>query len=154
MECEVHRAAGSMILIGDVFHNLTDGVVIAASFLFSVPIGIVAGLSVIAHEIPQEVGDFAILLHSGYSRRKALLFNALSSISTIPGAVSAYYALEMVRSSIPYIMAISASSFLYIALTDLAPELHREVRFWHAVRQFLLMLAGVGTILVVLQFHP
>ena len=118
-DCEVHGASGPMILIGDAFHNLTDGVVIAASFLSSIPIGIAASLSVIAHEIPQEVGDFAILLNSGYSKRRALLLNILSSLNTVPGAILAYYALGIVHTAIPYAMAISAASFLYIALADL-----------------------------------
>ncbi len=114
-KCEVHGVAGPMILVGDVFHNLTDGVVVAASFLASVSIGVAAGLSVIVHEVSQEVGDFATLLYGGYSRRKALTLNTLSSLSTIPGAILAYYALEVIRSATPYVMAISASSFLYIA---------------------------------------
>jgi len=154
MECPVHGAAGPMILIGDALHNATDGLVIAASFLSSIPIGIAAGISIIAHEIPQEVGDFAILLYDGYSKRKALSLNILSSLSTIPAAILAYYALETVHAAIPYVMAISAASFLYVALTDLYPELHRKVGFLYAIRQFLMMLAGVGTIIVFLQFHP
>jgi zinc and cadmium transporter len=143
-----------MILIGDAFHNLVDGVIIAAAFLISVPVGIVAGLSVIAHEIPQEVGDFGILLHSGYSKQKALLLNILSGLTTLPAAVLSYFALETVHGIIPYIMAISAASFLYIALVDLSPDLHRKVGISQAIRQLLLMLAGVGTIILVLQFHP
>jgi zinc and cadmium transporter len=154
VECDVHGLAGPMILIGDAFHNATDGLVIAASFLSSVPIGIAAGVSIIAHEIPQEVGDFAILLHGGYSKRKALLLNVLSSLSTVPAAILAYYALEIMRAAIPYVMAFSAASFLYIALTDLYPELHEKVGFGSAIRQFLLMLAGIGTMILFLQFHP
>jgi zinc and cadmium transporter len=115
-----------MIIIRDAFHNLTDGIVIAASLLISIPIGIIVTISVISHEIPQEVGDFAILLHGGYSKRRALILNALSSLSTVPSAIFAYYALETVRNNIPYDMAISAASFLYIALTDLFPELHHK----------------------------
>lgn len=154
VECEVHGVAGPMILIGDVFHNAIDGVVIAASFLSSIPVGIAAAISVIAHEIPQEIGDFAILLHGGYSKRKALSLNILSSLSTVPAAILAYYALDIVRSAIPYVMAISVASFLYIALTDLYPELHRKIGFWSVIRQFLMMLAGIGTIVLFLQFHP
>lgn len=153
-ECEVHGASGSILLVGDAFHNLSDGVIIAASFLSSIPIGIVASLSVLAHEIPQELGDFAILLSSGYSKRKALTLNVLSSSSTIPGAILAYYALGTISVAIPYAMAISAASFLYIALADLTPELHQKVGFKSSIRQFLLMLAGVGTIILFLQFHP
>ncbi|MGD2246794.1 MAG: ZIP family metal transporter [Candidatus Methanofastidiosia archaeon] len=153
-ECEVHEAAGPMILIGDTFHNFADGVVIAASFLGSIPLGVAAGLSVIAHEIPQETGDIAILLHSGYKKRKALYLNLLSSVSSFPAAVIAYYALEAVEVAIPYVMALSAASFLYIALADLSPELHRKIGLKYAVRQLLLLVLGVVTILVLLQIHP
>ena len=149
-ECERHGTAGPMILVGDAFHNFTDGIVIAASFLASIPVGIVIGLSVIAHEIPQEVGDFAILLHGGYSRRRALFMNTLSSIFTLPGAILAYYALDIVHYATPYVMAFSAASFLYIALADLVPELHGKMGFRHSIQQFLLMLAGVGTIVLIL----
>jgi zinc and cadmium transporter len=145
-DCEVHSASASMILIGDAFHNITDGVVIAASFLTSFPIGIATAISVIAHEIPQEIGDFGILLHSNYSKRKAVLFNTLSSLSTIPGAILSYYALSTIESIIPYTIAISAASFIYIALADLTPELHRNIETRHVIIQFILMLAGVGTI--------
>jgi zinc and cadmium transporter len=154
VECDVHRAAGPMILIGDVFHNAIDGVVIAASFLSSIPVGIVAATSVIAHEVPQEVGDFAILINGGYSKRKALSLNILSSLSTVPAAILAYYALDIMRTAIPYVMAISVASFLYIALTDLYPELHRKIGFWSAIRQFIMMLAGIATIILFLHFHP
>ncbi|MBU7043608.1 MAG: ZIP family metal transporter [Theionarchaea archaeon] len=154
LECEVHSAAGPMILIGDTIHNFADGVVIAASFLFSIPLGIVTGLSVIAHEIPQETGDFAILLNSGYGKTRALLLNIISSLSTVPAAAVAYIALETAEDLIPYVMSISAASFLYIALADLSPELHTATQLSHALRQFILLLAGIATILLVLYFHP
>jgi len=153
-KCDVHGVAGPMLLIGDAFHNLIDGVVIAASFLSSVPMGITMSLSVIAHEIPQEVGDLAILLHSGYSKKKALLLNVLSSLSTIPGAIIAYYALGILSTAIPYAMAISAASFLYISLADLTPELHSTLDLKSAIQQVILILAGVGTITLLLQLHP
>lgn len=153
-ECEVHKATGPMILIGDAFHNLVDGIVIAAAFITSIPLGIASGLSIIAHEIPQEVGDFGILLHSGYSKKKALLLNILSSLTTLPGGLVAYFALDIIHNYVPYVMAISAASFLYISLADLSPELHRQVGISYTIRQFLLMMAGVGTIILVLQFHP
>ncbi|MFX0051446.1 MAG: ZIP family metal transporter [Candidatus Hodarchaeota archaeon] len=153
LECETHGTVAPMILIGDAFHNAADGVVIAASFLFSIPIGIAAAISVIAHEIPQEVGDFAILLHAGYSRKKALILNTLSSLSTLPVAILAYYALEIIHSVIPYAMAISAASFIYISLADLYPELHQRVGLWYEIRQFLMMVLGVGTMVFLLQFH-
>ncbi len=153
-KCEIHKATGPMILIGDAFHNLVDGIVIAAAFITSIPLGIASGLSIIAHEIPQEVGDFGILLHSGYSKKKALILNILSAITTLPGAVIAYIALDLIHSYVPYVMAISAASFLYISLADISPELHRQVGISYTIRQFLLIMAGVATIVIVLQFHP
>jgi zinc and cadmium transporter len=143
-----------MILIGDTIHNFADGVVIAASFLISIPLGMVTGLSVMAHEIPQETGDFAILLNSGYRKTRALLLNVASSLSTVPAAILAYVALESAEEIIPYVMSLSAASFLYIALADLSPELHANTQLSHAVRQFMLLLAGIVTILLLLQIHP
>jgi len=156
IECDVHSTAGPMILIGDAIHNAVDGVVIAASFISSIFIGIAASFSIIAHEIAQEVGDFAIILHSGYSKRKALSLNILSSLSTVPTALLAYYAFDQIHTAIPYVMALAAASFLYIALVDLSPELHRktDVGAMYAIRQIILLLVGVGTILLVLRFHP
>jgi zinc and cadmium transporter len=138
----------------DTVHNFADGVVIAASFLGSIPLGVAAGLSVIAHEIPQETGDIAILLHSGCKKWRALYLNILSSLSSFPAAVIAYYALEAVEAAIPYVMAISAASFLYIALADFSPELHRKIGLKYAVRQLILLVLGVITILLLLQIHP
>jgi zinc and cadmium transporter len=149
-ECEVHGGAGPLILIGDAFHNFVDGVVIAAAFLTSIPLGIAASLAVIAHEIPQEVGDFAILLDNGYGRTKALVLNSLSAAATLPGAVVTYFWLGETRGAVPYILAISAASFIYIAAADLIPGLHRRVTAAAALRQLLLLLAGIATIAI---FH-
>ena len=149
-DCEVHGSAGLLILVGDAFHNFADGVVLAAAFLSSIPLGIATSLAIIAHEIPQEVGDFAILLDSGYGKTQALLYNVLSSLATLPGAVLAYLFLQEVRGVTPYIMALSAASFIYIATVDLIPGLHRRARLAEAARQLLLILAGIGTILL---FH-
>jgi zinc and cadmium transporter len=149
-DCSVHGIAGPMLLIGDAVHNATDGLVIAASFLTSASIGIAVSLSIIAHEIPQEIGDFAILLHSGYSKRKALSLNLLSSISTLPAAIIAYYALDAMQNVIPYVMALSASSFLYIALVDLYPELHLKTGSWSVIRQLIMMILGIGTMILLL----
>jgi zinc and cadmium transporter len=145
-ECEVHSSAGPLILIGDAFHNFVDGFVIAAAFLTSIPLGIAASLAVIAHEIPQEVGDFAILLESGYSRLRALIFNTLSSLATLPGAIIAYFFLGTTMEAVPYILAISAASFIYIAIADLVPSMHRQIGLMSAVQQLLLILAGIATI--------
>ncbi|MGD8514190.1 MAG: ZIP family metal transporter [Granulosicoccaceae bacterium] len=145
-ECEMHGSPGALILIGDAFHNFVDGFVIAAAFLTSVPLGIAASLAVIAHEIPQEVGDFAILLESGYSKTRALALNTLSSLATLPGAVIAYFFLGATQKAVPFILAISAASFIYIAVADLVPDLHRQIGLKPALIQFFLLLAGIATI--------
>ena len=147
-ECDVHSAAGPLILAGDAFHNFVDGFAIAAAFLVSIPLGISASLAVIAHEIPQELGDFAILLESGYRRRAALVYNLLSSAMTLPGALIAYFALSALTRIIPYVLAISAASFIYIATADLIPGLHREIHPHSGFRQMALLLAGIVTILL------
>jgi len=149
-ECEVHGTAGPLILLGDAFHNFTDGVVIAAAFLSSTPLGIATGLAIIAHEIPQEVGDFAILLDTGYSRARAFQYNVISSLITLPGGILAYFSLSSVQRVVPYILALSGASFLYIAIADLIPSLHRQTSLGASLRQLSLMLAGIGTIVL---FH-
>ncbi len=145
-DCEVHGTSGPLILIGDAFHNFVDGFVIAAAFFTSIPFGIAASLAVIAHEVPQEVGDFAILLEGGYSRAKALIFNTLSSLATVPGAVAAYFFLGEIQEAIPYFLALSAASFIYIATADLVPDLHRKTGTKQGLMQLTLMVAGIGTI--------
>ncbi len=155
--CEVHGAetAGPMVLIGDAFHNFTDGIVIAAAFLTNFSVGLVASLSILAHEIPQETGDFGILLHSGYSKKKAYAYNILSSSSTIPAAILGYFLLDSIHFLVPYMLAISAASFLYISLSDLAPELHQKIGLKHYIRQLVLILAGVliMSLLIMLGTH-
>ncbi|HYW90845.1 MAG TPA: ZIP family metal transporter [Gammaproteobacteria bacterium] len=145
-QSNVHAPTGSLILIGDAFHNLIDGVVIAAAFLTSTSLGIAAALAVTAHEVPQEVGDFAILLDSGYYRTRAFVLNSISSFSTLPGAVAAYYSLGYMHRIVPYVLAVSAASFIYIGTTDLIPGLQREIRPAAALRQLVLLMAGIGTI--------
>ncbi len=151
-ECELQSAAGPILLIGDTIHNFMDGIIIAAGFLISTNMGIIVSLSVITHEIPQEIGDFAILLEGGYSKKKALLLNTLSSSSTIPAALISYYILDAISSLIPIFLAISAASFIYIALTDLTPNLHRKIGFGNSIRQIILIIGGIGTIILILSF--
>ena len=141
-----HQAAGTLVLIGDGVHNMVDGVLIAAAFLTDTHLGIITSLAVTAHEIPQEVGDFAVLLHSGYSRARALFFNMLSSLTTIIGAIVTYYSLQHALSVVPYFIAIAAASFIYIAVADLIPSLHKRVEFRETVRQIVLIAVGVGII--------
>lgn len=134
---------GTLILVGDAIHNFVDGVLIAAAFLTDTHLGIVTSLAVAAHEIPQEVGDFIILLHSGFTRAKALLFNVLSSLTTVVGGVLAYYSLSTMQGVVPYVLAVAASSFIYVAVADLIPGLHKRVQLSATLQQILLIAAGV-----------
>jgi zinc and cadmium transporter len=145
-DCDVHGSAGPLLLIGDAFHNFTDGVIIAGAFLLSLPLGVATGLAVISHEIPQELGDFAILLESGYSRVQALLYNTISALTTLPGALLAYFFLAHMMHVVPYILLVGAASFLYIALVDLTPYLHRRFGLADSLLQLGLILAGIATI--------
>lgn len=156
--CEAHEAhapahdhgrSGLLILIGDTFHNFVDGILIAAAFMESTELGIVTAMAIIAHEIPQEVGDFLILLHSGYSRLKALVFNLLSSLATLVGALLAYFALSDLQEWIPTILGLAAASMIYVAVADLIPGLHKRTELKATLQQVLLICLGVGSILLV-----
>ncbi len=151
-DCPVHGTSGILILIGDAFHNFVDGLVISSAFLASVPMGVAASLAVIAHEIPQEAGDFAILLHGGYSRRKALFLNVLSASTTLIGAWVGYAGLQTFSAASPYILCISAASFLYIALADLIPARRGGRGIIALVIKLSLIAAGVATI-ILFQVH-
>ncbi|MGZ8947764.1 MAG: ZIP family metal transporter [Methylococcaceae bacterium] len=137
------KSAGVLIILGDSIHNFVDGVLIAAAFLTDVQLGIVTSLAVAAHEIPQEVGDFAILLDSGYSKGKALFYNILASLTTVLGGVLAYFSLENLHDSLPYFLALAASSFIYIAVADLIPSLHTKTDMKTSLQQIALIAAGV-----------
>ena len=143
---EAQGSAGPLILFGDSLHNFVDGVVIAVAFMTSVPLGIATSMAVIAHEIPQEVGEFAILLDAGYGRMKALLLNALSASMTLPGGILAYIWLAGTQQAVPYVLALSAASFIYIATADLIPSLHKQQTVADSARQFVLLIAGIATI--------
>lgn len=147
-DCEVHESGAVLVLVGDAFHNFVDGAMIAAAVMTSVPLGISTAIAVAAHEIPQEVGDFAVLLHSGYSRSRALALNALSAGAGTVGALIAMLAFEVVPRILPYFLAVAAASFLYVAMADLIPGLHRGRTDGSSLRQVLLVAAGVATILV------
>jgi len=148
-DCEVHDGAVLPVVVGDGFHNFVDGAVIAAAAMTSLPLGITTAVAVTAHEIPQEVGDFAILLHAGYSRSKALMLNVLSALASIVGALAAYFAFDRVPALLPYFLSLSAASFLYVAMADLIPGLHRGRTDASSLRQILLIGAGVATMLLV-----
>ncbi|MDP3438168.1 MAG: ZIP family metal transporter, partial [Azonexus sp.] len=156
--CEAHEAqapahdhgrSGLLILVGDTFHNFVDGILIAAAFLQSTELGIVTALAIIAHEIPQEVGDYMILLHSGYSRAKALAFNLLSSLATLVGAMLAYLALSEMQEAIPTLLAIAAASMIYVAVADLIPGLHKRTELKATIQQVLLIGLGIASIAIV-----
>lgn len=147
-ECKVHGATAPLVFVGDAFHNFLDGAIICTAVLTSVPLGINTAVAVAAHEIPQEVGDVAVLLAAGYSRSQALLLNIVTGVSGILGAIVAFTAVEIVPGIRPYVLAISSASLLYIAMSDLIPDLHRGTIDASALRQVILIAAGIGTIVV------
>lgn len=146
------KSAGVFIILGDSIHNFVDGVLIAAAFLMDPHLGIVTSLAVATHEIPQEVGDFAILLQSGYSQRKALFYNVLASLTTVLGGVLAYFSLDSLHDSLPYFLALAASSFIYIAVADLIPTLHKRTDTKTSLQQIILIAAGVTLICTMQNF--
>ncbi|MGH8563448.1 MAG: ZIP family metal transporter [Gammaproteobacteria bacterium] len=139
-------AVGTLILVGDAIHNFVDGVLIAAAFLSDVRLGIVTSLAIAAHEIPQEVGDLAILLHSGYSRRRAFTYNVAVSFTTVAGALCAFVGLSQLEAALPYVLAVAASSFIYVAVADLIPGLHARTELRDSVHQVSLMVLGIGLV--------
>jgi zinc and cadmium transporter len=138
--------SGMMIMVGDTFHNFVDGILIAAAFMLDIRLGAVTAMAIIAHEIPQEVGDFLILLHSGYSKKQALLFNLFSSLATVVGGVLAYFALQTVQSWIPTILGLAAASMLYVAVADLIPGLHKRTELKATLAQVALIGLGISSI--------
>jgi zinc and cadmium transporter len=147
-DCQVHGATAPLVLIGDAFHNFIDGAIICTAVFTSVPLGINTAIAVAAHEIPQEVGDVAILLAAGYSRTRALLLNLVSGASGIVGAIVAFSAVQVVPGIKPYVLAFSSASLLYIAMSDLIPDLHRRDIDANAVRQVILISAGIATVVL------
>ncbi len=145
-ECQVHGAAVPIIVIGDAFHNFIDGAIISTAAMTSIPLGINTAVAVAAHEIPQEVGDVAIMLAAGYSRSGALMLNVVSGVSSLAGALVAYLAVGFVPGIRPYVLAFSSASLLYIAMSDLIPDLHRGQVDANALRQVILIAAGILTI--------
>ena len=146
VEHGAHGRSGSMIMIGDTFHNFVDGIIIAAAFLTDIQLGIVTSTAIIAHEIPQEVGDFMILLHSGYSKAQALMLNLVSSLATLIGGVLAYYALQTMQGIVPTLLALAAASMIYVAVADLIPGLHKRTTLRDTIEQVLLIAAGISSI--------
>jgi zinc and cadmium transporter len=162
--CEVHDPhehghsdqgrTGALIMVGDTVHNFVDGVLIAAAFLESTELGLIAALAIIAHEIPQEVGDFLILLHSGYSRAKALALNLGSSLATLVGGVGGYYLLPIFAGWEASLLGFVAASMVYVAVADLIPGLHRRPQLRDTASQALLIALGIGSIAAVRMLLP
>ncbi|MGA9666495.1 MAG: ZIP family metal transporter [Gallionella sp.] len=144
-----HGRSGTMIMVGNTFHNFVDGIIIAAAFLADVHLGIVTALAIIAHEIPQEVGDFMILLHSGYTKAQALLLNLVSSLATLLGGVLAYYALRSMQNVVPVLLAFAAASMIYVAVADLIPGLHKRTTLRDTLEQVSLIALGISSIVLV-----
>lgn len=145
-DCEAHGMAAPMVIIGDAFHNFLDGIIIGTAVRTSIPLGISTALAVATHEIPQEIGDMAILLHAGYSRRKAFILNMVSGASAVLGAIIAVLALDWVPNVTQYVLSVAAAGFLYVAMADLIPDLHRGRIDSTTLRQLALTLAGIGTV--------
>jgi len=158
--CEAHapqdhhrqRASATLILWGDGFHNTLDGVLIAAAFMTDAHLGIVTAIAVFTHEIPQEVGDLAILLHGGMTRSRAMVLNIAVSFTSVLGAVLAYFLLARAVQALPYALAVAAASFLYVAVADLIPGLHRKVDARTSIQQVLLIALGILVIAVSHEF--
>lgn len=158
-DCEAHgtgeevtnnpSAAGALILVGDSIHNFVDGMLIASAFMADIRLGIATGIAIIAHEIPQEVGDYVILVHSGYSRMKAFIYNSLASLAAVVGGLVAWFSISLVEVLEPYLLTVAASSFLYIAVADLIPDLHKRPELTATLQQVLLIIAGGATIQLV-----
>ena len=144
-----HERAGTLIVVGDTVHNFVDGVLIAAAFLQSPQLGLVTAIAIVAHEIPQEVGDFLVLLHAGYSKSKAFVLNVLSSLGSVAGGVLGYFALEGYAGWEPTLLGVVAASMIYVAVADLIPGLHRRPELRATAQQALLIGAGVGVIALV-----
>ena len=143
-----HGRSGLMIVIGDTFHNFVDGVLIAAAFMEDLRLGAVTAFAIVAHEIPQEVGDFVILLHSGYTKQRALAYNLLSSLATVVGGVLAYYSLSQAQGAVPIMLSLAAASMIYVAIADLIPGLHKRPELAATLQQVVLIGLGVASIAI------
>jgi len=140
------RAAGPLVLLGDTFHNFLDGVLLTAVFVSDFELGVITGLAMVTHEIPQELGDFAIMLKSGFTRLRTFVWNGVSSLAMVFGALLAWWQLPAIEKYLAHVIAFTAASFIYIAVADLIPSLHRGVKPRETLAQVLLIVAGMLTI--------
>jgi zinc and cadmium transporter len=149
--CKEHpHPIATMNLLGDALHNLIDGMIIGASYLASIPLGITTTLAVVLHEIPQEISDFGVLIYGGFTKRKALMMNFFSALTSVIGAIITFLVGSRIESFSALLVPITAGGFIYIAGSDLIPELHKEVNVSKSVIQFLSILFGVGVMLALL----
>jgi zinc and cadmium transporter len=150
-KCDEHSIAEKpvsyLVLFGDGIHNLVDGVIIGASFLTSIPFGILTTIVIIAHEIPQELGDFAVLVHSGFKKSKALMYNFFSQLTCVIGGVLGFFFAKSIQGAIPFILSFAAGGFIYIAASDLMPELHKEPKLGRAFFSFVFFILGIAVML-------
>ena len=146
------RSSAWMVIIGDGFHNFTDGLAIAAAFVTDFKLGVLTSIAIIAHELPQELGDFLVLIHSGFSKKRALFWNLVSSLATMVGAVLSYFMLQALEEYSFVFLCLAVSSMIYVAIADLIPSLHRRTSLGDSIAQFALIGLGVGSIWVVHLF--
>jgi zinc and cadmium transporter len=152
-DAEEAGQSGWMILIGDGLHNFVDGVLIAAAFMVDFEVGMFTAIAIVAHEIPQEIGDFIVLINAGFSRTRALLYNGVSGALSVLGGVLGYYFLEKANTAMPYLLVIASSGFIYIAVSDLIPQMHRRSHWRESLRQIALIGCGVGLVLLLSRGH-
>ncbi|WP_127996299.1 ZIP family metal transporter [Piscinibacter defluvii] len=149
-----HQAGrgGWSVLLGDSIHNFCDGVIIAAAFLADMRLGVVTALAIVAHEIPQEVGDYIVLLNAGFSKGRALFYNALSGAAAVLGGVLGYFVVGAWEPLFPYLLVVAASSFIYVATADLIPQLQLRLSWRATLLQLLWLAAGLAIVLVAGHF--
>ena len=152
-DAEEAGQSGWMILIGDGLHNFVDGVLIAAAFMVDFDVGMFTAIAIVAHESPQEIGDFIVLINAGFSRMRALLYNIVSGALSVLGGVLGYYFLEKANTAMPYLLVIASSGFIYIAVSDLIPQMHRRSHWRESLRQIALIGCGVGLVLLLSRGH-
>ena len=152
-DAEQAGRGGWSVLVGDSIHNFCDGVIIAAAFLTDVRLGVVTAMAVIAHEIPQEVGDYVVLLNAGFSKTKALVYNALSGLAAVLGGVLGYFVVGPWEALFPYLLVVAASSFIYVAVADLLPQLQRRLPMRQTLAQIVWIGAGLGLAFAMQAMH-
>lgn len=141
-----HGRSGWMIIVGDAFHNFTDGVIIASAFLADARLGLVTAIAIVAHEIPSEIGNFLVLLHSGFGRAQALFWNGVAGLASVAGALLAWFALKEVQAWLPQILAFATASMIYVAVADLIPGLHKRTAWAESLMQVIFIALGVASI--------